>query len=70
MPSTTATSLTSLGTALTPGSHGVVGFTSRIPGTDELLNALTWSKSVDPREWQPHTTAMAGSRPPACTPRW
>ncbi len=59
VPSTTATSLTSFGTALTPGSHGVVGFTSRIPGTDQLLNALTWSKSVDPREWQPHTTAMA-----------
>lgn len=59
VPSTTATSLTSLGTALTPGTHGVVGFTSRIPGTDDLLNALMWSKSVDPREWQPHPTAMA-----------
>lgn len=58
VPSTTATSLTSLGTALTPGTHGVVGFTSRIPGTDRLLNALMWSKSVDPREWQPHPTAM------------
>ncbi len=59
VPSTTATSLTSLGTALTPGTHGVVGFTSRIPGTDDLLNALLWNKSVDPREWQPHTTALA-----------
>jgi hypothetical protein len=59
VPSTTATSLTSLGTALTPGSHGVVGFTSRIPGTDDLLNALTWSKDVDPCDWQPHPTAMA-----------
>ncbi len=59
VPSTTATSLTSLGTALTPGTHGVVGFTSRIPGTDELLNALLWNKSVDPREWQPHPTALA-----------
>jgi Type I phosphodiesterase / nucleotide pyrophosphatase len=58
VPSTTATSLTSLGTALTPGSHGVVGFTSRIPGTDQLLNALTWSSAVDPREWQPHRTAF------------
>jgi hypothetical protein len=58
VPSTTATSLTSLGTALTPGTHGVVGFTSRIPGTDHLLNALTWSKAVDPREWQPHPTAF------------
>jgi hypothetical protein len=59
VPSTTATSLTSFGTALTPGEHGVVGFTSRIPGTNDLLNALTWSSAVDPREWQPHTTALA-----------
>jgi hypothetical protein len=59
VPSTTATSLTSLGTALTPGTHGVVGFTSRIPGTDHLLNALMWSKEVDPLLWQPHTTAFA-----------
>jgi len=58
VPSTTATSLTSLGTALTPGTHGLVGFTSRIPGTDDLLNALTWSSAVDPREWQPHPTAL------------
>ncbi len=59
VPSTTATSLTSLGTGLTPGTHGVVGFTSRIPGTDRLLNALLWSKDVDPLEWQPHPTAFA-----------
>jgi hypothetical protein len=58
VPSTTATSLTSFGTAMTPGGHGVVGFTSRIPGTDDLLNALFWSKSVDPREWQQHPTAL------------
>lgn len=59
VPSTTATSLTSLGTGLTPGTHGIVGFTSRIPGTDQLLNALMWSKSVDPLVWQPHPTAFA-----------
>jgi hypothetical protein len=58
VPSTTATSLTSLGTGLTPGAHGVVGFTTRVPGTNDLLNALMWSKSVDPREWQPHPTAL------------
>ncbi|MEP9380789.1 nucleotide pyrophosphatase/phosphodiesterase family protein [Nocardioides sp. KR10-350] len=58
VPSTTATSLTSLGTALTPGGHGLVGFTSRVPGTDHLLNALQWSKDVDPVEWQPHPTAF------------
>ncbi|MEI2819123.1 MAG: alkaline phosphatase family protein [Marmoricola sp.] len=54
VPSTTATSLTSLGTALPPGAHGLVGFTSRIPGTDRLLQALRWDKSVDPQRWQPH----------------
>jgi hypothetical protein len=58
VPSTTATSLTSLGTGLTPGTHGLVGFTSRIPGTDRLLNALYWDKSVDPVVWQPHPTAF------------
>ncbi|HSE72553.1 MAG TPA: alkaline phosphatase family protein [Nocardioidaceae bacterium] len=58
VPSTTATSLTSLGTALAPGTHGVVGYTSRIPGSDRLLNALTWDPSVDARAWQPHPTAF------------
>jgi hypothetical protein len=62
VPSTTATSLTSLGTGLVPGAHGVVGFTSRIPGTDRLLNALAWDKAVDPLEWQPHPTAFGALR--------
>jgi hypothetical protein len=59
VPSTTATSLTSLGTALPPGSHGLVGFTSRVPGTDRLLNALQWDRDVDPLAWQPHPTAFS-----------
>jgi hypothetical protein len=59
VPSTTATSLTSLGTGLTPGVHGLVGFTSRVPGTDRLLNALMWDRNVDPQEWQPHPTAFS-----------
>lgn len=59
VPSTTVTSLTSLGTALTPGTHGLVGFTSRIPGTDRLLNALMWDKQVDPLEWQPNPSGFA-----------
>lgn len=58
VPSTTATSLTSLGTALAPGTHGLVGFTSRIPGTERLLNALMWDKGIDPTQWQPHPTAF------------
>ncbi|MBA2952424.1 alkaline phosphatase family protein [Nocardioides sp. MAH-18] len=62
VPSTTATSLTSLGTGLVPGAHGLVGFTSRVPGTDRLLNALLWDKDVDPLEWQPHDTAFSRLR--------
>ncbi len=62
VPSTTATSLTSLGTGLPPGGHGVVGFTSRIPGTDRLLDALRWDHRVDPRVWQPHETVFARAR--------
>ena len=58
VPSTTATSLTSLGTGLTPGGHGVVGFTSRVPGSDRLLNALFWDKDIDPLQWQPHRTGF------------
>ncbi|HEX5772474.1 MAG TPA: nucleotide pyrophosphatase/phosphodiesterase family protein [Nocardioidaceae bacterium] len=59
VPSTTATSLTSLGTALSPGTHGIIGYTSRIPGSNRLLNALTWDPEIEPREWQPHTTGFA-----------
>lgn len=58
VPSTTATSLTSFGTGLTPGGHGLVGYTSRIPGTEHLLNALQWRKDVDPVEWQPNQTVF------------
>ena len=58
VPSTTVTSLSSLGTGLTPGQHGLVGFTARIPGTELLLNHLTWDQPVDPLEWQPHQTAF------------
>ncbi|MFC6149841.1 MULTISPECIES: alkaline phosphatase family protein [Mumia] len=56
LPSTTATSLTSLGTGLPPGRHGVVGYTSRIPGTDRVMNSLRWDPEVDPAQWQPHPT--------------
>lgn len=58
VPSTTATSLTSLGTGMPPGEHGVVGFTCRIPGTRRLLDALRWDSRVDPLVWQPHETAF------------
>jgi hypothetical protein len=59
VPSTTSTSLTSLGTGLVPGGHGLVGFTTRVPATGELLNALLWDADVDPLQWQPHQTAFS-----------
>ncbi|HEU4948934.1 MAG TPA: nucleotide pyrophosphatase/phosphodiesterase family protein [Kribbella sp.] len=58
VPSTTATSLTSLGTGLPPGAHGIVGYTSIVPETGALLNALAWDAPVDPRRWQPHRTVF------------
>lgn len=62
VPSTTATSLTTLGTGLSTGQHGVVGYTSRIPGTGRRLNALHWDAQVDPEEWQPHRTMLERMR--------
>jgi predicted AlkP superfamily pyrophosphatase or phosphodiesterase len=56
VPSTTATSLTSLGTGLVPAQHGIVGFTSRVPATGEILNALTWESEPDPRAYQAKPT--------------
>ena len=60
VPSTTATSLTSLGTGAAAGRCTASSGTppaSRAPTT--LLNALMWSKDVDPHQWQPHPTAFA-----------
>lgn len=54
VPSTTAASVTSLGTGLPPGRHGLVGYTSRLPGTTTLLNALEWDSHVDPASYQPY----------------
>src|SRR5690606_31293330 len=59
VPSTTATSLTSLGTGLAPGQHGLVGYTARVPGTGELRNHLQWDRDVDPLQRQPNETEFA-----------
>jgi hypothetical protein len=56
VPSTTTTSLTSLGTGLPPGQHGLVGYTSRVPSTGEILNALTWESDLRPRAFQAKAT--------------
>jgi predicted AlkP superfamily pyrophosphatase or phosphodiesterase len=56
VPSTTVTSLGSLGTGLPPGQHGLIGYTSRVPSTGEILNALTWESDLLPRAYQPKAT--------------
>src|SRR5690242_9167171 len=55
-PSTTVTSLASLGTGLVPGVHGMLGYQVAIPGEGRLLNGLRWPKDVDPVAWQPQPT--------------
>ncbi len=57
-PSTTATSLASLGTGLPPGRHGLVGYEVLDPDRRVLLNQLTWDPAVDPLHWQPHRTVL------------
>ncbi len=47
VPSTTVTSLTSLGTALPPGRHGMVGYTWRDPSDGSLVNLLHWPQEAD-----------------------
>ncbi len=55
-PSTTVTSLSSLGTGQPPGQHGLLGYQVLVPSTGQLLNALRWERSVDPVAWQPGPT--------------
>ena len=55
-PATTVTSLSSLGTGLPPGRHGMLGYRVAVPGQDRLLNGLRWDDHVDPISWQPAPT--------------
>ncbi|WP_245744064.1 alkaline phosphatase family protein [Lentzea fradiae] len=65
-PSSTATSLASIGTGLLSGEHGIVGYTFAIG--DEVLNSLSWSRAGDhrhdlrkalvPEVVQPHPTVF------------
>ncbi|MGK5632704.1 alkaline phosphatase family protein [Streptomyces sp. URMC 123] len=57
-PSTTATSLASVGTGLPPGAHGLAGYTVRDPATDQLMNQLRWRPWTEPRDWQPYPTVF------------
>lgn len=56
-PSTTATSLATLMTGELPGTHGMLGYTVRVPRSGgRILNALKWDERVDPMTWQPLPT--------------
>ncbi|MFD4179775.1 alkaline phosphatase family protein [Rhodococcus sp. NPDC058514] len=68
-PTTTATSLASLGTGLPSGEHGVVGYLIATAGQDRLMNPLKWRlhgegprvdllKELVPEEFQPTPTAF------------
>lgn len=54
-PSTTVTSLTSLGTGLPPGRHGMAGYTFRLAGRD-VLNALLWDSTAPAERVQSQPT--------------
>ena len=58
MPSTTVTSLTSLGTGVcSPAArHGRLHLAC--PGSGQRLNSLKWDQPVDPLLWQPHRTVL------------
>ncbi len=64
-PSTTPVSLTTLGTGLPPGSHGVLGFVTIVPGEvsatgeDRALNHVQWTDDPDPDIWQSQPTVFA-----------
>ncbi|MCG5461164.1 alkaline phosphatase family protein [Micromonospora sp. MED01] len=61
-PSTTPTSLVSLGTGAAPGAHGVLGFTVRVPGTDRVLTHTDWAADPSPLRWQPVPTQLERAR--------
>jgi hypothetical protein len=67
-PSTTPVSLVSLGTGEPPGSHGVLGFVTAVPGENRTLNHIRWKGDPDPRAWQARPTVferMAAAEVPA-----
>jgi hypothetical protein len=55
-PSTTPSSLVSLGTGAQPGEHGILGFTLNVPGTDRVLTHIFWRDDPPYAEWQPLPT--------------
>ena len=72
-PSTTPTSLVSLGTGVPPGAHGILGFTLNVPGTDRVLTHIYWRDDPPPAcgsRCRPGSSAppRPGSRPAVVLP--
>lgn len=57
-PTTTPIALTSLGTGLGPGEHGVTGLFLRLPQGGRLVNMLAPPRDVDMRALQPRPTVF------------
>jgi Type I phosphodiesterase / nucleotide pyrophosphatase len=55
-PSTTPTSLASLTTGVTPGEHGILGFTVKLPDSERVLSHIFWRDDPPPAQWQPVPT--------------
>ena len=62
-PTTTATSITSLGTGLRSGAHGVVGYTFAEP-SGGLLHPLAWATHGTVRDAQGHRRSLLETWPP------
>jgi predicted AlkP superfamily pyrophosphatase or phosphodiesterase len=64
-PTSTAVSITSIGTGLHPGEHGIVGYTMAVPEAGAILQCLSWHEYgtgrdmldlIVPEVLQPHPT--------------
>ena len=56
VPSTTATSITSLGTGLPPGRHGLAGYSFWYPPARQVLATLRWPAEISALDVQPQLT--------------
>ncbi|MCC6495377.1 MAG: alkaline phosphatase family protein [Propionibacteriaceae bacterium] len=56
VPSTTATSITSIGTGLPPGRHGIAGYSFWYPPAAMVLNTLRWPADLSGLDVQPQLT--------------
>ena len=56
IPSTTPISLTTLGTGLAPGEHGMIGYTFLEESTGKIIKPLDWPPFLNPSAFQPRPT--------------